>query len=97
VYNILSKDLINEYFLKSCALIAAKEYNNRHYEKYQSVKLLDSRYASAANDTTVFKNNIELATDTDKYHILLTRLEESSALSQYYKQLILRLFRQSFI
>jgi hypothetical protein len=97
VYNILSKDLINEYFLKSCALIAAKEYNNRHYEKYQSVKLLDSRYASAANDTTVFKNNIELTTDTDKYHILLTRLEESSALSQYYKQLILRLFRQSFI
>lgn len=97
VYNILSKDLINEYFLKSCALIAAKEYNNRHYEKYQSVKLLDSKYASVTNDATVFKHNIELVADNEKYHILLTRLEESTSLSQYYKQLILRLFRQSFI
>ena len=97
VYNILSKDLINEYFLKSCALIAAKEYNNKHYEKYQSVKLLDSKYASVTNDATVFKHNIELVADDEKYHILLTRLEESTSLSQYYKQLILRLFRQSFI
>lgn len=97
VYNILSKDLINEYFLKSCALIAAKEYNNKHYEKYQSVKLLDSKYASVTNDATVFKHNIELVADNEKYHILLTRLEESTSLSQYYKQLILRLFRQSFI
>ena len=97
VYNILSKDLINEYFLKSCALIAAKEYNNRHYEKYQSVKLLDSKYASATNDTTIFNHNIDLVTDSEKYYVMLTRLEESTALSQYYKQLILRLFRQSFI
>jgi hypothetical protein len=97
VYNILSKDFVNEYFLKSCALIAAKDYNNRHYEKYQSVKLLDSKYAAVTNDATVFKNNIELVTDDEKYHILLTRLEESNALSQYYKQVILRLFRQSFI
>lgn len=97
VYNILSKDFVNEYFLKSCALIAAKDYNNRHYEKYHSVKLLDSKYASVTNDATVFKNNIDLVTDDEKYHILLTRLEESNALSQYYKQIILRLFRQSFI
>lgn len=97
VYNILTKDLINEYFLKSCALIAAKEYNNRHYEKYYAVKFLDSKYASVTNDATVFKHNIDLTTDNDKYHILLTRLEESMSLSQYYQQLILRLFRQSFI
>lgn len=97
VYNMLSKDLINEYFLKSCALIAAKEYNNRHYEKYHEVKLLDSKYASVTNDTTVFKHNIELVSDDEKYHIMLTRLEESVSLSQYYRQLILRLFRQSFI
>lgn len=97
VYNTLSKDLVNEYFLKSCALIAAKEYNNRHYEKYQSVKLLDSKYASVANDATIFKNNITIETDNEKYHIMLTRLEESIALSRHYKQIILRLFRQSFI
>jgi hypothetical protein len=97
VYNMLSKDLINEYFLKSCALIAAKEYSNRHYEKYYAVKILDSKYASVTNDTSVFKHNIELVLDDEKYHIMLTRLEESTSLSQYYRQLILRLFRQSFI
>ena len=97
VYNIASKDLINEYFLKSCALIAAKEYNNRHYEKYQSVKLLDRRYAAVTNDVSVLKHNIELVSDDEKYYIMLTRLEESSTLSQHYQQIILRLFRQSFI
>lgn len=97
VFNTTSKDLINEYYLKSCALIAAKEYNFRHYEKYQSIKLLDSKYASANNDATVFKHNIELTTDNEKYHIMLTRLEESTAISQYYQQMILKLFRQSFI
>lgn len=97
VYNITSKDLINEYFLKSCALLAAKEYNQRQYEKYHSVKLLDSKYASATNDVTVFKNNISLVTDDEKYQIMLTRLEESNTLSHQYQQLILKLFRQSFI
>ena len=97
VYNILSKELINEYYLKSCALIAAKEYNFRHYEKYQSVKLLDSKYASATNDATVFRHNITLVTDNERYKIMLTRLEESSTLSHHYQRMILKLFRQSFI
>lgn len=97
VYNIISKILVNDYFLKSCALIAAKEYNNRHYEKYHAVKLLDSKYASATNDAAVFKHNIAVVTDDEKYNIMLTRLEESSARSQHYQTIILRLFRQSFI
>lgn len=97
VYNVVSKDLINEYYLKSCALIAAKEYNYKHYARYHAVKLLDSKYASATNDTNVFKHNIELVTDNEKYEILLTRLEESSTISQQYQHMILKLFRQSFI
>lgn len=97
VFNIVSKELINEYFLKCCALIAAKEYNYRHYEKYQSVKLLDNKYASATNDATVFRHNIVLVTDNEKYHIMLTRLEESDTLSKQYQHIILKLFRQSFI
>ena len=97
VYNMLSKDLINEYFLKSCALVAAKEYYHRHYAKYHNVKLLDNKYASTSTDAAVFKNNIELVTDNEKYAIMLTRLEESLCLSQYYQGLILQLFRQSFI
>jgi hypothetical protein len=97
VYNTTSKELINDYYLKSCALIAAKEYNNRHYEKYQNIKMLDNKYASVSTDAVVFKNNIALVADENRYQIMLTRLEESTALTQYYQQLIFRLFRQSFI
>jgi hypothetical protein len=97
VYNIISKDLINEYFLKSCALVAAKAYNNRQYARYHNVKLLDSKYASVSTDYIIFKNNIDLITDDEKYAIMLTRLEESNSLTHHYQELILRLFRQSFI
>lgn len=97
LYNTVSKDLINEYFLKSCALIAAKEYYIRQYARYQEVKLLDTKYASASSDTLVFKHNIAIVSDNEKYEILLTRLEESQSISERYKQIILRLFRQSFI
>lgn len=97
VYNIISKDLINDYYLKSCALIAAKEYSHRHYEKYQNIKFLDNKYASVTTDATIFKNNIELITDDERFHVMLTRLEESNAQSQYYRQLILTMFRNSFI
>ena len=97
MFDMISKELINEYFLKSCALIAAKEYNHRRYDKYQAVKLLDDKYASSSNDQVIFNHNIALTADSEKYAIMLTRLEESTALSQYYQKLILSLFRQSFI
>jgi hypothetical protein len=97
IFDIISKELINEYFLKSCALIAAKEYNHRQFSKYHAVKLLDDKYASSSNDQIIFSHNINLTSDPEKYAIMLTRLEESTAISQYYQKLILSLFRQSFI
>jgi len=97
MYNIDSKDLINQYHLKSSALIASKAYNYRQYEKYYEINELDKKYAVLSNDTIVFKHNIELTSDAEKYAILLTRLEESVSQFQFYQTLILRLFRQSFI
>lgn len=97
MYNISSKDLINQYHLKSSALIASKAYNHRHYEKYYEINNLDRKYAMLSNDTAIFKNNIDLVTDTEKYEILLTKLEESTTQFHYYQTLILRLFRQTFI
>jgi hypothetical protein len=97
MYNIESKDLINQYYLKSSALIASKAYNHRHYAQYYEINNLDKKYATLLNDNSVFKHNIELTTDNEKYQILLTRLEESITQFQHYQKLILRLFRQSFI
>lgn len=97
MYNIDSKDLINQYYLKSSALIASKAYNHRQYEKYYEINDLDKKYAVLSNDKIIFKHNIDLVTDADKYEILLTKLEESTVQFQFYQHLILRLFRQTFI
>jgi hypothetical protein len=97
LYNMITKELVNDYFLKSASLIAAKAYQNRHYNQYYEINDLDRMYKISVNDSVVFQHVIDNTTDSEKYHITLTRLEESNAQSQYYRQMILRLFRLSFI
>lgn len=96
VFNIKNKDLINQYYLKSCALMAAKFYNNRQFTKCQEVKLLDNSYWSNYSDSVIFKNNINKVSN-DKNSILLTRLEESSSQAELYKQRISLLFKWTFV
>lgn len=97
MYNLITKDLINEYYLKSSALIASKAYNHRHYAKYYEINDLDRKYAVLSNDNLVFKHNLDLVTEADKHEVLLTKFEENTLQYKYYKKLILRLFRQTFI
>jgi len=95
VFNVLNKDLINQYYLKSCALMAAKFYNHRQFAKCHEIKELDNRYWSNYSDTLIFKNTIDIS--SEKYHILLTRLEESTYQSDHYQKIISRLFKHTFI
>lgn len=97
LYNTDSKDLIKEYFLKSSSLMAAKAYCDRHYNKYYEINDLDRLYKISINNLNIFQHQVNNTTDSEKYHITLTRLEESSAQSTHYRKLILRLFRQAFI
>lgn len=97
LYNLNSKDLVNDYYSKSCALVAAKAYYHRHYNQYYEINDLDRMYQLWYNQTLFFKHSIDQTTDYDRYEVLLTRLEESNAKSEYFRNMILRLFRHSFI
>jgi hypothetical protein len=96
VYNIKSRDEIAEFFLKSCALMGAKAYEQTNIAKFLEIKRLDNLYWSNHSDTLIFRNNIKKAQNLDKYIILLNRLEESEQQSSRFKEEISRMFKWSF-
>lgn len=97
IFNLFNKELIDQYFLKSCALMAAKSHSLTNIERLNEIKQLDNRYWANYTDSLVFKNNIKLAKDFDKYLILLNRLEYCNEQVNYYKDEISRMFRWSFV
>lgn len=97
VYNIRSKDEVGEYFLKSCAILAAKAYYLTNIENFLEIKRLDNCYWSNHCDTLVFRNNLKKVKDFDRYLILLNRLEESEVQATYFKEEISKLFSRSFV
>jgi hypothetical protein len=97
IFNLHNKDLVDQYFLKSCALMAAKALSTTNIEKANSIKLLDNRYWANYTDSLVFKHNLKLAKDLDKYLILLNRMEHCNDQVDYYKGEISRMFRWSFV
>lgn len=97
IYSSKTRDEIDEFFLKSCALMAAKAYNNTSLERYFEIKRLDNRYWAHHCDSMIFKNNIKKAKDFDKYLVLLNRLEESELQASHYRDEISRMFKWSFV
>lgn len=86
-----------EFNLKTCALIAAKAYDQVHLEKFNMIKMLDSRYWSNHYSIIVYQHNIKSAKDYERYLILLNKLEESTWKASYFKEEISKLFRWSFV
>ena len=97
LYNFKTKELVEEFFLKSCALMAAKAYSNVQIRKFREIKTLDGRYWANYCDSLVYKHNIKLTKDTGRYLILLDRLEHSELLVKQYKAEISRMFKGSFV
>lgn len=97
IYHIRSKTLIDEYYLKTCALMAAKAYNNTDMVKFLNIKRLDNRYWANYCDTLVYQKNIKTAKDLDRYLILLNKLEHSTTLATHFKGEISKMFKWSFV
>jgi len=92
-----SGPLIEQFYLKTCALMAAKAYSRLDLNKFNSIKQLDRHYWSHYCDTLVFKNNITKKTiDYDRYLILLNKLEYSQDKSDFYKNQISQSFKWTF-
>ena len=96
VFNIMNKDLKDQFHLKSCALIAAKAYTHRYFYKCNEIKDLDNSYWANYSDFVVYKNIINKSSD-EQYPILLTRLEESDYRANKVKNKISKLFKHPFV
>jgi hypothetical protein len=97
VFHVRTKELVEQYFLKTCALMGAKAYNNTQMTKFNEIKELDNKYWAHYCDSVIFKNNIKSASEFDRYIVLLNRLEESTCRAQFYKEEISRMFKWSFV
>ena len=96
IFNIFNKDLKEEYNLKSCALMGAKAYNFKHFNKCNEIKILDNNYWSNYSDTVIYRSILNNISD-EKYPIVLTRLEESDFQANQYKHKISKLFKSTFV
>lgn len=97
VFTISHKELLEEYFLKSCALLAAKAYTNTQIERFYEVKRLDNQYWANYTDSLIYKKNIKSAKEFDRYLVLLNKLEHSEARAEYCKQEISKMFKWAFV
>lgn len=97
LYNYKHGNLIDQFFLKTCALMAAKAYSHTKLEQFFEIKRLDNRFWANHSDTQVFKHNIKTAKEYERYLILLNRLEESTVKEQFYKEEISKMFKWTFV
>jgi len=97
LYNIGSDYLLEDYYLKTCALLAAKAYSNVNLTKFFEIKHLDSKYWANFSDLQVYKKNIKTAKDFERFCILLNKLEHSEDKSNYYQAAISKMFKYSFV
>jgi hypothetical protein len=97
IYNIENKHLVEQFFLKTCAIMAAKAYDRIDIRKFLEIKQLDNKYWSNYSDTLVYKNNIIKTKSTERYLILLNKLEHSDLLAKHCKAEISRMFKWSFV
>lgn len=97
IYDLQYKELKDQFFLKTCALMAAKAYNHVKLEQYFEIKQLDNRYWASYCDNLVYKKNIKTAKEFERYLVLLNKLEESENKVKHYKEEISRMFKWSFV
>ena len=96
IHSIKSKDLIDQFYLKTCALMAAKAYNNVKLERYSQIKELDNKYWASHSDNLLYKKNIKNAKEFDRFLVLLNKLEDSEQKAEHYKEEISKMFKWSF-
>ena len=97
LFNMNTHDQINEFYLKTCALMAAKAYSNINLDKFHEIKRADNRYWSNYCDSQVYRKNIKTAKEFERYLILLNKLEHTEFLAEHYKEEISRMFKWSFV
>jgi hypothetical protein len=97
LYDAKSQDIIEQFYLKTCAIMAAKAYSVTNLRKFFEIKQLDTSYFAHFCDNQIYRINITKTQDYSRYIILLNKLEHSESLSNNYKNKISRMFKLSFV
>lgn len=97
LYYLSTGDLINKFFLKTCALMAARAYWKVDIAKFNNIKQLDGRYWTNHVETQVFQNAMKKTADYERYQILLNKLELSKDKTAKFKDEISTMFKWSFV
>jgi len=88
--------IIEEFYLKTTALMAAKAYGRTDLNKFFEIKRLDTAYWARFMDLEVYKYNIKNAKEFSRFLILLNKLEKAEQDTDAYKNSISSMFRLSF-
>lgn len=97
VFNYKQKTIVEQFFLKTCALMAAKAYSKVQLSKFNEIKELDNKYWASHSDLAVYRHNIKRAKEFDRYLILLNKIEDCETKEAYYKDEISKMFKWSFV
>ena len=92
-----NKDLIEQFYLKTCALMAAKAYEKNDIMQFKTIKQLDNRYWANHSESIVYKTNMKKTTEFERFLILLNKFEYSDSRATYFKDEISKMFKWSFV
>lgn len=95
--NLKSNDIVDTYYLKTSALMAAKAYSRADLTRFFEIKELDNHYWASYSDSMIYGHNIKTAKEFDRFVILLNKLELSQQRTEGYKNKISTMFRWSFV
>jgi hypothetical protein len=94
--NMHNQYTIEEFYLKTTAIMAAKAYSRTDLNKFFEIKRLDNSYWAKFMDLEVYKKNIKTAKEFDRFQILLNKLEITQADADQYRDKISSMFKLSF-
>lgn len=87
---------LDEFKLKTSAIIAAKFYDKNNFARISEIKMLDAQYWQHAMDAFIFNHRLKTVTDHEKYDIFTARWELAKDREKLYREKISRMFRFSF-
>lgn len=93
---IKSQDVIDSFYTKSSALLAAKFYEHNNFNLYVGIKDLDRKYYYNNVDIDIYKEQIKRTQDPIKREILYNRYDLSEHRSRLFKEKIASEFKTHF-
>lgn len=96
VYNTNTIEPIDQFYLRSSALIAAKSHEDINIKNFHTIKQLDRKYWANLHNSVIFSSYCATNIDYDKYLILMDRLEDSIIRRDKHKGDIIKMFKSMF-